>query len=240
MNSSTGLDALEKVVCKLESKIQLLEIDNEFIRNNGNSFGGAIQGEEVLERAIAVYEDFCFLQTLLQGKMRAVEGAQKINLQLKAYINALEPLVDDPLGESISSNTPNSPNPSNEFIAFVGEREWELVPKYMRGKLNCDKINEYISSLNSIAGELVRLQRASTIGNQRFSKEQRDRLQEYRNLAVPETMVGGGRVWLLESEVKRYTEKTEMALRAMHTVLRHLGRIKEVRGGGHNRIVFLR
>ena len=189
----TGLDALEKIVCKVESKIQLLEIDNEFIRYNGSSFGGTVHGEEVLERALAVYEDFCFLQTLLQGKMRAVEGARKINLQLRAYIEALEPLVDgDADSEASPSKSPNSSSLPNEFIAYLDEREWETVPKYMRGKLNCDKLNEYIGSLNGIAAELVRLQRASMGGggNHRFSKEQRDRLQEYRNLAVPETMAG--------------------------------------------------
>lgn len=47
-----------------------------------------------------------------------------------------------------------------------------------------------------------------------------------------------GKCFLLENDVRRRTEMTEFLLAKVHAILRHFGRIREIRGGKQNRIVF--
>lgn len=214
-------------ISKLEGKIELLELDNHFSNEQQQS-----STMVVVDKIFSIAENYQVIQQLIEAKQQAIQSAREINTQLREYIALLE-LSSGTLSLSVTSNESGE---DVQLIAPLSDPiDWSTVPKYMRGKLTCDKVNEYITSLNTMAAELIRIQRVSY---NKLSKEQKDCLMEYKNAAYYCPNETTDRIFLLESEVKRFTGKTDLVLRALNAILRHCGRIREIRGGGQNRIIF--
>ena len=215
---------LADVIETLEGKIEILELDHYFVNEKCDS--------PLLDKIYKLAENYQVIQQLIAAKQEAIETAQEINAKLREYINILEKSANIPHSEHQSENDKQPFELLNHMSESV---DWSNVPKYMRGKLTCEKVNEYIDSLNGIATDLMKLQRTPY---NKLTKDQKDRLMDYKSAASYCPNDTSEKVFLLESEVKRLTGKTELALRALNTILRHCAKIREVRGGGHNRIIF--
>lgn len=211
-------------IAQLEGKVELLELDYHFCNDQ--------QPNPLIDKIYSIAENFQVIQQLVEAKQQAIQSAREVNAQLREYISLLE--ISS--GTSSLSVATREADEKGEFIIALSETtDWSTVPKYMRGKLTCEKVNEYIASLNAMAAELARIQRTPY---NKLSKEQKDCLMEYKNAASYCPNETNDRIFLLEGEVKRFTEKTELVLRGLNAILRHCGRTREIRGGGHNRIIF--
>ena len=105
------------------------------------------------------------------------------------------------------------------------------------GRITLEKINQAITDLNLLISDKYKIFKLP----QKMSKLQRSIYWEHKQLATAETK---SRVFVTEKDLKDksggWTEsgfKFDAVGRNVVAILRHLGRIKEVRGGGHTRIV---
>ncbi|KAJ3018840.1 Spindle and kinetochore-associated protein 1 [Thoreauomyces humboldtii] len=117
--------------------------------------------------------------------------------------------------------------------------EYEGLAKYQVGRLSRDRINDILADLSQLVADKHRVLR---IPPGKMSKHQRDLFWEHKQLATPET---AGKAFVTEHDVKekdRFSDcgfRLDPAGRLTVGIARHLGRIKEVRGGGHTRLVVL-
>lgn len=76
----------------------------------------------------------------------------------------------------------------------------------------------------------------------KMTKIQRETFWEHKKAATPET---AGKAFITEKDVKdkepwsKSSFRLDPAGRNVIAIMRHLGRIKEVRGGGHTRMVII-
>ncbi|RKO90412.1 hypothetical protein BDK51DRAFT_52106 [Blyttiomyces helicus] len=125
-------------------------------------------------------------------------------------------------------------------VAPVTVAEFDALPKYLLvGRLNRDRINELFAEFNKVVFDKLAILR---FPQAKMSKEQRDIFWEHRKADVEETK---GKTFITEKDIKdkERWSKSEFRLnpvgRSTIAIMRHLGRIKEVRGGGHTRIVIM-
>ncbi|KAI8614430.1 hypothetical protein BC830DRAFT_1127462 [Chytriomyces sp. MP71] len=134
-------------------------------------------------------------------------------------------------------------------VALLSQAEFESLPKYLVNRLTLDKINSTLSDFNKlVSNKYVSLK----IPHAKMTKPQRDRYWEHKKSCNDATK---GKAFLMEREVKEnwwVATSTKAAAeksggsfkldpngRSVLALIRHLGRIKEVRGGGDTRIVIL-
>lgn len=103
----------------------------------------------------------------------------------------------------------------------------------MRGRLTLEKLNTAIDEMATFATGNAKLLSAPT---QKLGKEGWNRVLELRDIAVAENVKG--KHFFLESDLKGEILKLDHTGKAVLTVLRHLGRINEVRCG-RNRVFAL-
>jgi len=139
---------------------------------------------------------------------------------------------------------------------------WSHLPpplflRYIKGRLTLDKVTEAVNSLNDIFGEKYKvvLANPSKLREPFKTKHYDYKAMEtketqglsYYELAhgpslisyfLPDSSSAGFR-FVVEGDIRDSKEKFKLdpAGRAVVTILRHLGRIKEVRGGGQTRYV---
>ncbi|TPX51576.1 hypothetical protein SeMB42_g01861 [Synchytrium endobioticum] len=123
-------------------------------------------------------------------------------------------------------------------VAYLTVSEYDAVPKYMIGRLTRDKINDLIAELNKIFDAKATLLRNTP---SKLSKEARERYWEHRALITDEVK---NRCFIIEKDIKEYAPqgcqfKLDPSGRSVISVLRHLNRIKEMRGGGCTRFVLM-
>lgn len=91
-----------------------------------------------------------------------------------------------------------------------------------------------ITEFNTLVSEKYHL---LSLPQKSLSKLQRDKLLSYRDQEKPETR---GRHFVTEQEVRdvaREKFKMDPSGKTVVAIMRSTGRVKEVRGGGHNRII---
>lgn len=105
--------------------------------------------------------------------------------------------------------------------------------RYIRGRLTQTKVNEAIEALNSVFEEKYAL---LAIPSSKLKEAQRRRILEFR---AAETDACAGYLFVTEVDVKeskQVTFKMDSSGKNIVTILRHCGRVKEVRGGGLTRL----
>ncbi|TPX72121.1 hypothetical protein SpCBS45565_g00672 [Spizellomyces sp. 'palustris'] len=127
----------------------------------------------------------------------------------------------------------------NTTVAPVTVAEFESLPKYLVGRLNRDRLNDQISEFAQLVADKHTMMRISP---PKMTKNQRDVFWEHRKAATADTT---GKAFITEKDVREKGQWSKSAFRLDPTgrsviaIMRHLGRIKEVRGGGHSRIVIV-
>ncbi|KAJ1567857.1 Spindle and kinetochore-associated protein 1, partial [Cladochytrium tenue] len=98
-------------------------------------------------------------------------------------------------------------------------------------------LNDALCELNKIIAEKYATLR---VPQARMTKPQRERFWEHRRLVGADTR---GHAFVTERDIKDNVARSAFRLdapgRAVIAITRHLGRIREVRGGGATRIVVL-
>ncbi|TPX32354.1 hypothetical protein SmJEL517_g04520 [Synchytrium microbalum] len=122
-------------------------------------------------------------------------------------------------------------------VAYLTMNEYDMVPKYMVGRLTRDKINDLITEFNKIVESKTSILRLQPT---KMNKHDRDRYYENQQLSNSEVK---GKTFITEKDIKEYAQGSHFKLdpsgRAVIGILRHLNRVKEVRGGGVVRFLLL-
>ncbi|KAI9331837.1 hypothetical protein BDR26DRAFT_869783 [Obelidium mucronatum] len=146
---------------------------------------------------------------------------------------------------------PAPPKKMNLAISLLSDEEFDALPKYLLNRLTLEKINASLAEFNKlVAAKYATLK----IPHAKMNKLQRDRFWEHKKSCNEATK---GKSFLMEREIKDAwwssgavngrPDKNGLGLgfkldplgRNVLALARHLGRIKEVRGGGDTRIVIL-
>ncbi|KXS14359.1 hypothetical protein M427DRAFT_135950 [Gonapodya prolifera JEL478] len=121
------------------------------------------------------------------------------------------------------------------LVPDVTEREYAALPKYMVGRMSLVKLNSSIAELNKHVTEKYNLLRQRPTA---LPKPHRDRFWSYRETETAETK---DRTFVTENDIKENWAKSQFRMdpqgRAVLAIARHLGRVREVRGGGQTRFV---
>ena len=122
-------------------------------------------------------------------------------------------------------------------IEPVSSEEFDAVPRYLKGRLNLDRINAFISSLAMLFSEKYVILKGNPA---RLPPDSRNRYYQWREEENTEVQ---GQFFISENDLKKGIGKgasgikTDPANRSIIAILRHTGRLREVRGGGVTRLV---
>ncbi|CAG8464377.1 3714_t:CDS:2 [Paraglomus brasilianum] len=120
-------------------------------------------------------------------------------------------------------------------VSYVTISEFDNVPKYIVKRLTREKINEAIDDINKVFGEKYRILRMNPSS---MSQNMKARYWEYKESYIDEIKE---RPYITEKDLKssnvRIKFKPDITGKTVLALLRHIGRIKEIRGGGYTRYV---
>ncbi|XP_070541919.1 SKA complex subunit 1-like [Ptychodera flava] len=117
--------------------------------------------------------------------------------------------------------------PKTEYLTVD---EYQEIPKYMKGRLSYDMMNNVVDGINKVIEYKYKLkaQPRNTVGENNMKKRKQWKQQENK-----ETQ---GLHFFVDDDYKKYSGlKLDKATGSVFTILRHLGRLTEVRGGGCTR-----
>lgn len=123
---------------------------------------------------------------------------------------------------------PQTPRTRKIEVAPLSAGEYEAVPKYLKGRLTLDRIASWADAFQRVVSEKYGLMQCNPA---RLSGEQRTRWFEWRDEDVDECK---GRAFVTEADLRARGVKLDKAVLA---ILRHCGRIREVRSAGIVRFV---
>lgn len=140
------------------------------------------------------------------------------------------------LSATLVSNTPSE-------IPAIAPGEFETVPKYMRGRLTQERVNGGVEFLNRVLLDKYAFLRQNPA---KLPPDQRQKYYDWKDCETEET---AGKFFVTETDLKAAlgakggtpaaTFKLDSTGRAILAIMRHCGRIKEVRGSGMIRFVLL-
>ncbi|XP_020247713.1 spindle and kinetochore-associated protein 1 homolog isoform X3 [Asparagus officinalis] len=116
---------------------------------------------------------------------------------------------------------------------YVTSEELDSLSSYMRGRLTFDKVNIAINEIATLADANFQL---ITAPKKKLTEDTWEKALELRDIATAETV--RGKHFFLETDIKGPGLKLDNTGKAILTVLRHLGRIQEIRIG-HHRVITL-
>lgn len=118
---------------------------------------------------------------------------------------------------------------------YVTGDELDSLSSYMRGRLTLEKINTAVDEMATFAEANARLLAAS---RKKLGEDMLERALELRDFSASEAVKG--KHFFFESDMKGPVLKMDNTGKAILTVLRHLGRISDVRAGRHRALVLLK
>ena len=142
---------------------------------------------------------------------------------LQERVNAAGQPGEPAVGEAKRKPTPTAPR------RYVTQEEFESVSTYMRGRLTADKVNASLDELAGHAEANAALVSAAR-RNRPVGANKKHALWLLHHIAGQEGL--RGRVWVVESDLKAGSAlKLDKTGKTVLTLLRHLGRVAEVRVG---------
>lgn len=121
--------------------------------------------------------------------------------------------------------------PAGQFVAprkYITIQEFSGVSSYLKGRLTTDKVNAALDELATRAEENAAVVYAARKGKT-IGAEKKHALWLYHNIASHESLKGKT-YWALESDLKSgHALRLDKTGKTTLTLLRHLGRITEVR-----------
>ncbi|RIA99076.1 hypothetical protein C1645_519324 [Glomus cerebriforme] len=150
--------------------------------------------------------------------------------------------IDLPYAEENPFYVPTQQPTNDTFVAlglsYVTVSEFECVPKYIHNnRISRDKVNEAIDDFNKVVQEKY------TILKSQHSSLNHNLKQKYWEYIGADNDETRGKDFITENDLKTTNQKINFKMdangRAIMSILRHCGKIKEVRGGGQVRYVII-
>ncbi|CAL4115155.1 unnamed protein product, partial [Meganyctiphanes norvegica] len=113
------------------------------------------------------------------------------------------------------------------IIEYITVEEFESVPKYIRGRLQYDQVNNIVDQINKT------LEAKYTLLRKPRAKASDVEMKQITACKRQENNETKGLYFVVDEDLKRWSSlKLDPAVRSMLTVLRTLKRLREVRGPG--------
>lgn len=186
-------------------------------------------------------------KALIQLSLQQKQRLQQISANLPANV----PVVDNtflssesaPQSSYLEADNGAAPTKSMEEKKgrgppprfYITIDELDSLSSYMRGRLTLDKINTAVDEMAVFAEANARL---LTAPRKKLGEELLEKALEVRDFAASENIKG--KHFFFESDMKGPILKMDNTGKAILTVLRHLGRISEVRAGRHRAFLLLK
>lgn len=110
-------------------------------------------------------------------------------------------------------------------LAYLTVEEFDEIPKYIKGRTSYDQVNNAIDEIHKVITakyKILRLPR-SAMGEPVMKK-----YKAFKEAEIPDTE---GEYFFIDDDLKTYSQlKLDSTGRAILTMLRHCGRLREVRG----------
>ena len=106
------------------------------------------------------------------------------------------------------------------------------MPKYLRGRIPLDKINAIVEGFNKVLGEKYVLMNHDASKQRALSVGDKQKIQEWRQQVLEDDP----RPFVTEGDLKGHL-KMDPSTRNILTIIRHVGRMREVRSRGLLRYV---
>ncbi|MCO5551216.1 hypothetical protein L7F22_004715 [Adiantum nelumboides] len=179
-------------------------------------------------------------------RLKLVSGNLPANLPLidKSYLSSENTLQSSDMEASAGAALTKS----MEFVSqkekkgrgapprlYVTSDELESLSSYMRGRLTLEKINSAVDEMATFAEANARLLAAP---RKKLGEELLEKALELRDFAASDNVKG--KHFFFESDMKGSALKMDNTGKAILTVLRHLGRISDVRAGRHRAFLLLK
>ncbi|KAG0577204.1 hypothetical protein KC19_5G138900 [Ceratodon purpureus] len=258
MGTATAGADLDALMASFNSRIK--EIGNLMLMRSGGSRVGELKDIDAAlstaEHHFRVIKDFVKRESESMAKAQVLaEMYSKQTAKLQLICSNLPARLpgNDVHVESAGPSSMSNPQKTNASTAvpvktaaprekkgkeppprwYVSMDELTSLSSYMRGRLTLDKLNTAVDEMATFATGNAKLLSAP---RQKLGEKGWNRVLELRDIAVAENVKG--KHFFLESDLKGEILKLDHTGKAVLTVLRHLGRINEVRCG-RNRVFVL-
>jgi hypothetical protein len=193
----------------------------------------------------------------LDNEEQQIEKGRELLYSLEQQNQFLEKMIDsipfkefERLPDSQTTTAPvkpTAPSPKPKSVQtkaiktkidLITPDEFKTIPGYQIGRVTLNKLNQQLQELNILIGDKSAVFESSNAK----SKLQKQMLAEYKELQTEDTK---GYFFVTEKELREKHTWSKSAFsmnvtgRNLIVILRSLGRIREIRGGGHNRICIL-
>ncbi|GFQ70316.1 spindle and kinetochore-associated protein 1 [Trichonephila clavata] len=184
------------------------------------------------------WEDVAKLRNLLK-KLEKLN--QRVDHMEENFPDVLKPAVTEKLEKTQKEVTSGAAKPvvikENPVVSkcnktftkmqLVTIQEFESVPKYMKGRFKYEQINKFVNEFNSSLEEKYKF---LSIPRKELKPAQ---LKVWQNLKSQENAESKGLFFCTEADLKTYGNiKLDKAALNILTILRHCGKVKEIRGPG--------
>ncbi|XP_060085913.1 spindle and kinetochore-associated protein 1-like [Ylistrum balloti] len=115
-------------------------------------------------------------------------------------------------------------------LEYITVEEFENVPKYIKGRMTYNQVNTMMDEINKAYKEKYKIlaMKRTTLSDVNRKRYEKFKLQESKETT--------GEHFIVDEDVKEFSHiKMDSVYRSLLTLLRHCGRLKEIRGGGHTR-----
>lgn len=127
------------------------------------------------------------------------------------------------------------PSPQQLEIVRLSASEFDGIPKYLKGRLSLEKLNQWTELLEKVFVEKYTIMQANPA---KLGGENRNRYYEWRDQDSEECR---GQPFVTEQDMKNLCQgkgpKMDPTGRSIVAILRHCGRLREVRSTGIVRLV---
>jgi hypothetical protein len=229
---------------RLKTKVTQLELESCFLLPENKKEIPKYQDElDQMEQQLQCIEQFLDseLEEMEKGK-GLLESLEKQNQFLVHVLSRLrtssqeQPQPRQKRPEQALVTPVKQKSPLITAIAPVTPEEFKTIPSYALSRMTIQKLNQHINELNVYFKDKYSILHMQPT---KMAKWQRNVLQQQKECGTDETK---GLAFITEKELqeKHSWTKSQFVVNAVGrnviAILRSLGRIKEVRGSGQNRI----
>uniref|UniRef100_A0A3P9KB37 SKA complex subunit 1 n=1 Tax=Oryzias latipes TaxID=8090 RepID=A0A3P9KB37_ORYLA len=119
-------------------------------------------------------------------------------------------------------------------MGFITTLEFESIPQYMRGRVSYEQLNAAVSSMNAAATAKYKILHQPVKGLSNHARKLHQRFKDQENKETK------GQFFVVEEDIREFTQmKVDKRFQGILNMLRHCQRLRELRGGGLTRYLFL-
>ncbi|XP_076356110.1 SKA complex subunit 1-like isoform X2 [Tachypleus tridentatus] len=213
-SSSMGvIQSIQEHIVQLKNLLVKMREEVDYIQKNLKNYEELQKKLQELDQRL----DYCN-QNIPQALVHQLSSLTRLEM---------EKVKDQSPKEAVGVKPKKKPILKVPNIYHVTPDEFTGVPKYMKGRLNCETVNRVIDGLNKAL--LAKYALLQTPRNQL----EKGALKKYKDYKTQENKETQGLWFCIQEDLANYSNiQWDNVTRSAITILRHCGRIKEIRSPG--------